>query len=231
VTYLYLLLNICSISIPLAYSFNKKMRFIKHWKAVVTSLTIVALFFLIWDALFTKFGIWGFNSDFHLPFLILGMPIEEWLFFFCIPYASVFIHYSLIYFKPNLLLPKKLTEIITIGFVVLLFYLIIVNYNRAYTVVNYIVLIGVLLYSYYNKGIRHLRRFYIAFLIILIPFFIVNGVLTGTGIEQPVVWYNNTENMGVRIGTIPVEDIGYAFSMLFANVLLIEFFKEEKFFL
>ena len=217
--YLYLVLNILSISIPLIYSFNKKMRFIQHWKAVLTSLTIVALFFLIWDAIFTKLGVWGFNPNYHLPFLILGMPVEEWLFFFCIPYASVFIHYALQYFKPNWLLPRKFTEIITIGFVLLLLYVMVTNYSKLYTIVNYFVLMGVLIYSYYYKGIRHLRRFYIAFLIILIPFFLINGVLTGTGINKPVVWYNNYENLGIRIGTIPVEDIGYAFSMLFANVL------------
>ena len=225
--YLYLLLNLFSISIPLAYSFNKKMRFIKHWKAVLTSITIVAIFFLIWDALFTQLGVWGFNSDYHLPYLILGMPIEEWLFFFCIPYASVFIHYSLAYFKPNLLLPKKTTQFITIIIIALISYVLIVNFGKLYTTVNYIVLLVVLIYSYFKGGIKHLRRFYIAFLIILIPFFIVNGILTGTGLEEPVVWYNNTENMGVRLGTIPVEDIGYAFSMLFSSVLLIEFFKED----
>ena len=203
------------------------MNFIKQWKAVLASLTIVAFFFLIWDAIFTKFGIWGFNSDYHLPFLILGMPIEEWLFFFCIPYASVFIHYSLVYFKPNLLLPRKFTEVITIGFILLALYLLLTNFNRAYTAVNYAVLIGVLVYSYV-KSIKHLRRFYIAFLIILIPFFMVNGVLTGTGLDEPVVWYNNAHNLGLRLLTIPVEDIGYAFSMLFANVLLIEFFKEDS---
>jgi len=103
----------------------------------------------------------------------------------------------------------------------------VTNITKAYTVVNYIVLIGVLGYSYF-KGIFHLRRFYLAFIIILIPFFIVTGVLTGTGLDKPVVWYDNNENLGVRLGTIPVEDIGYAFSLLFSSVLLIEFFKEDK---
>jgi len=226
--YLYLLLDIGSLSIPLLYSFHKKMRFIRHWKAVLTSLTIVAIFFLIWDGIFTKHGVWGFNPDYHLPFLILGMPVEEWMFFFCIPYASIFIHYSLEYFKPNLLLSKKVTQIITITIMVAITVLLIMNFGKWYTTVNYTVLLGVLLYSYFRGGIKHLRRFYIAFLIILIPFFIVNGVLTGTGLETPVVWYNNDENLGFRLGTIPVEDIGYAFSMLFPTILLIDFFKEGE---
>lgn len=202
------------------------MRFIRHWKAVLTSLTIVATVFLIWDGVFTKYGVWGFNPNYHLPYLFLGMPIEEWLFFFCIPYASVFIHYSLAYFKPKLVLSKKITQVITLGLILLLLPVVFLNFHKAYTFVNYSFSLIILVFGYYI-GIQHLRRFYIAFLIILIPFFVVNGILTGTGLEEPVVWYNNKENLGIRLGTIPIEDIGYAFSMLFTNVMLIEYFKKK----
>lgn len=222
--FLYLLLNLGSISVPFAYSFEKKMRFIRHWKAVFLSLTIVATVFLIWDAIFTANGVWGFNSNYHINFLLFGMPIEEWLFFFCIPYASLFIHYSLEYFKPNLLISKKTTKGITLFFILILIPVIILNADKAYTFVNYIFVVFVLLIGFFFE-IKHLQRFYIAFLIILIPFFIVNGILTGTGLEEPVVWYNNAENLGIRLLTIPIEDIGYAFTMIFGNVFLIERFK------
>ena len=53
----------------------------------------------------------------------------------------------------------------------------------------------------------------------------MNGILTGTGLEEPVVWYNDDENLGIRLLTIPIEDIGYAFTMIFGNVFLIEKFK------
>jgi len=65
-----------------------------------------------------------------------------------------------------------------------------------------------------------LSTFYITFLFMLIPFFIVNGILTGTGIEGNIVWYNDLENLGLRIGTIPIEDSVYAFSMILMNLLL-----------
>jgi lycopene cyclase domain-containing protein len=201
------------------------MRFIKHWKAVFISLTIVATIFLIWDAIFTANGVWCFNPDYHLNVLFFGMPIEEWMFFFCIPYASIFIHYSLEYFKPNLLLSIKNTRFITLFFMVILLPVIFLNTDKNYTFVNYIFLLFVLLMGFFF-GIKQLQRFYISFLIILVTFFIVNGVLTGTGIDEPVVWYNNAENLGIRLLTIPIEDIGYAFTMIFGNVLLIEKFKK-----
>ncbi|ARV13913.1 hypothetical protein BTO07_01570 [Polaribacter sp. SA4-12] len=223
--FLYLLLNIGSVSIPFLYSFEKKMRFIKHWKAILASLIIVATVFLIWDAIFTANGVWGFNPDYHLNILLFGMPIEEWMFFFCIPYASIFIHYSLAYFKPTLLIPEKATKAITLFFIVLLIPVVFFNTDKSYTFVNYSFLVFVLLMGFFY-GIKYLQRFYIAFLIILVPFFIVNGILTGTGIEEPVVWYNNAENLRIRLITIPIEDIGYAFTMIFGNLLLIERFKK-----
>jgi lycopene cyclase domain-containing protein len=62
----------------------------------------------------------------------------------------------------------------------------------------------------------------------LIPFLIVNGILTGLFLEEPVVSYNKNEILGIRILTIPIEDVGYAFSMLFSNLMIFEYLKREK---
>ena len=227
--YLYLLLNLGSLSIPFIYSFNKKMNFIKQWKTVFLSIFLVAFVFIIWDVIFTKNGVWGFNSDYHLPFKIAGLPIDEMLFFICIPYASIFIHYSLEYFKPTLLLSIKKVRFITVLFVLIIGATLFFNLDKAYTSINYGLLIFTLLIAlFFGKEI--LIRFYIAFLIILIPFFIVNGILTGSFIPEPVVWYNNSENLAIRLFTIPIEDIGYAFNMLFWVVFLNEKFKAKKLF-
>jgi lycopene cyclase domain-containing protein len=102
---------------------------------------------------------------------------------------------------------------------------ILIHYDKLYTAINYSVLVLLLTYTVF-KTPTILNTFFITFLIVLIPFSIVNGILTGSFIDEPVVIYNNAENLGIRLGTIPIEDVGYAFSMLLMSVVLIH--KIEK---
>jgi lycopene cyclase domain-containing protein len=222
---LYLLINIASFSIPFIYSFEKRMFFIKWWKSVFLSIGIVAIFFLIWDVWFTKIGVWGFNPTYHSNVMLYGLPLEEMLFFICIPYASIFTHYAILYFFPKLKLSDSVTRYFTITLIFIGVIILLFNYNKWYTLINFLVFILLLFYAIVTKN-KLLNKFYISFLVILIPFFIVNGLLTGSGIEQEIVWYNNEENLNFRLFTIPIEDVFYAFSMLFSNLILIEKFKK-----
>ena len=181
--------------------------------------------FFSFDVIFTKIGVWGFNPLYHVNLIIFGLPLEEILFFICIPYASIFTHYAVGYFFPNLQLSKKVTDYITIVLFFISVVVLILNSEKWYTFVNFSVFAGLLAYSFFAKN-TILQKFYLTFLVILIPFFIVNGILTGSFIHQEVVWYNNSENLGIRLFTVPIEDAFYAFSMLFANLILIEKFKK-----
>lgn len=223
-TYLYLLINIASFIIPFLYSFEKKMRFIQYWKAVFLAIVLVAIPFLIWDVIFTKHGIWGFNPSYYLGITILGLPLEEILFFICIPYASIFTHYAFKFFFKDLKFSKKASRVITFFLIIIALVVLFFSFPKAYTTVNFGLFVALLIYALVvNDAV--LRRFYITFLVVLIPFFIVNGLLTGSFIEDEVVWYNNAQNLGVRIGTVPVEDAFYAFNMLYMSLILIEKFK------
>jgi lycopene cyclase domain-containing protein len=225
--YLYLLLNLGSLSIPLIFSFHPKLKFFKHWKSLGIGILISMLIFIPWDIFFTINGIWGFNSNYYLGTNLFSLPIEEWLFFICIPYACVFTHYALLSYFPKMKLPSGSTKLIS--YVLILFFIIVAiyNYNKWYTLVNFS-LATVLTVLVVNKKSELLQSFLLSFLVMLIPFFIVNGILTGSFIENEVVWYNDFENLGIRLFTIPIEDTVYAFTLILLNLFVMSCLEPRK---
>lgn len=200
------------------------MNFIRFWKPYFLSIILVGLFFILWDIYFAYYDVWGFNDQYLMGIRLFKLPVEEWLFFLLIPYASNFIHYSLEYFFPKLLLPQQVVTplnwlLFAIGLAVTVTHL-----DRAYTAVNFGVFTVLMLFQIIFK-FPYIRRFYLSFILIYIPFYFVNSALTGSYSEKPVVYYNDLENLGIRIGTMPIEDSFYCFSMLYGSVLLFEYFR------
>ena len=225
--YTYLLLNIFTISVPFIFSFHKKLNFHKTWVAFFPAVSITAAVFIIWDVWFTGMGVWGFNPAYLIGVDLANLPLEEWLFFFCIPYAIVFTYASV----------KKLvkTDIfdflskhISIGIVLLLFMIAIFNIEKMYTSITFFsTAIYLLVQSFYFKT-EYMGKFYLSYIIIFLgPFLLVNGILTGSFIEDQVVWYNNNENLSFRVFTIPIEDFVYGFLLYLMNVSLYEYFLKK----
>lgn len=211
--YLYLLLNLASLSVPFIFSFHPKLKFYKQWKSLFLGILVSMLIFIPWDIIFTSKGIWGFNNEYFLGIKLFHLPIEEWLFFICIPYACVFTHYALVSYFPKIKLSKGTA--ITISYLLILLFAILSIYNsyKWYTFINFTLAI-ILIIIVLIKNLKLLREFYLTFLVMLIPFIIVNGILTGSFIQNEVVWYNNEENLNIRLLTIPIEDSIYAFTLI-----------------
>jgi lycopene cyclase domain-containing protein len=208
----------------LALSFDKKLRFYKQWKFVVPAIFIVGMVYIIFDIYFTKHGVWGFNPQYHSGVMISGLPLEEWLFFIIVPYASIFLHDSFVLYFPKIRLGVITSRFLTISFIVIFSITLFFTAHKMYTFYILCTVIVSLLLSLADKtGI--INRFYVTFILILIPFLLVNSILTGSFIDEEVVWYTNSENLGIRFFTIPIEDFGYAFSLIFLGLLLRNAFK------
>lgn len=222
--YTYLLLNIATISFPFLWSFEGRMSFYKNWYALFPAIALTAAIFITWDHYFTDWGIWGFNLKYITGISFFGLPIEEWLFFFTVPYACIFIYESLnYYFKKNIFYGCGVK--ILLAFQVLAITMAVVNINKWYTSTAFF-LASILLPTYYLfHGQKMLEKFFVLYLVHLIPFFIVNGALTAL----PVVTYNNEENLAIRMGTIPVEDAIYSMCLLLMNLLIYEILKSKSF--
>jgi lycopene cyclase domain-containing protein len=222
VKYAYLLINILTILFPVALSFDKRVAFRKSWKFIWPGMGITGLLFLVWDVLFTIKGVWSFNPDYVLGITIFQLPIEEVLFFLTVPFACIFI-YACVSYYIKWQLSDFVVGIISNAIIVYSILNVLLNYQKLYTLVTFGLLAVVLIIAEYVIRRRWLQRFYVTYVIALIPFYIINGVLTSI----PIVLYNNAQNLGTRVGTIPLEDHFYCMALLLMNIGFYEYYKQK----
>ncbi len=223
----YLGLMLFTISYPLAQSFESRIYYYKKWHALWPATLVSAVIYILWDHWFTMEGVWWFNERYILGWYLFDLPLEEISFFFIVPFACIFIYEVLIYFMEKDWLRPLGKPFVFLG-VPVLFFLGLYHWDKMYTSVNFIFTSFLLLGHYLVFKDKILGRFLAGFLVSLIPFMLVNGVLTGSWIEEPIVGYNNKENLGIRIGTVPVEDSVYSLGLLLLNISIYEKILKRK---
>ncbi len=218
--WLYLLLNIGTISIPFIFTFHPKLQFQRRWKGFFAGIALVSTFFVLWDIWFTSIGIWGFNSEYLLGINVFNLPLEEVLFFVCIPYACVYTYHCL-----DVLIDGKRFE--TVGWyaaIALCAFSVVMAlqfYDRLYTVTTFS-LLALTLIVLVRQRAAYLGMFLVSWVVLQVPFFLVNGVLTGSWIDDQVVWYNPHQQIDIRLGTIPFEDTFYGLLLCLGIVAVME---------
>ena len=186
-------------------------------------MAVNALIFIGWDAYFTRIDVWGFNPEYLLGIYLFGLPLEEILFFVTVPYACVFIYETLnTYIKQDIL--QKAAPYISLILVIFLIPLALFFLPRLYTSVTFLFLSFMQGMHYLLFRNKVMGRFYMAYLVHLVPFLLVNGVLTAI----PIVMYNDAYNTGVKIYTIPAEDTMYSMPMLLITITLYEYLKQNS---
>ncbi|MFN8323082.1 MAG: lycopene cyclase domain-containing protein [Chitinophagales bacterium] len=219
--YTYLLIDFFSILVPLLFSFESKMKFYRKWNQLFPALLLTAFVFIVWDYFKTRNGVWTFSEVYTVGIRFFGLPVEEILFFFAIPYSCVFIYESVFYYVKQPVFGNKM---VAVSGVVSVLALAGSAFSRGqiYTFSVLFLLAIVLPIAVSLLSSDQYDKFLLTYLISLFPMAVVNGMLTAL----PVVTYNNAENMGVRVGSIPVEDFVYSFLLLISNVLLYEMFRK-----
>ncbi len=225
--YTYLLINFLTIIICFIFSFHHKIKFNRHFGAFFKSALIVAFVFISWDIWFTKIGVWWFNNRYVTGWRIFNLPIEEALFFFCIPFSCVFTYFCLnkfFNFKWNPLV-EKLFVIVSM---IVSFSMGIYFFSKIYTSFTFITTSFTMLSLYFFLEQRWIGKASLIYLFLMPGFLMVNGVLTGTGLDSPIVNYNPDDFLGIRILTIPIEDVVYGYEMILWNIFLFKKFKIDE---
>ncbi|MEY4874874.1 MAG: hypothetical protein RL708_23 [Bacteroidota bacterium] len=214
--YYYLIIDVASFAFPFLFSFHPQIKFYKKWKYYLPSMLLTAFLFIVWDEWFTRMNVWGFNPKYLLGIYVGHLPLEEILFFVFIPYCLSFMFHCL---PLGIKINEQNSWIKYLNWVIAIFIFIvgIISIHQWYTgftcIATSIFLSTILLLD--KKNIFPWKQFWLTYLLGLIPFFIVNGLLT----SLPIVTYNNAENLGIRINTIPVEDSVYNLLLFLCNIV------------
>lgn len=210
-TYLLIILGI--VTVPAAISLTPKFRpFLSQ--SLYKTLVGTALPFLIWDWWATTQGHWSFSLDHTLGIQIAHLPLEEILFFFVAPFACLLIYFAVDRFvsQKQVQLPHALW-IVLISFAVILLGL---GIDRPYTAVVSFLSLLALVFSWRFVRTSASLATIVYFLCGFCFFVLFNSMLTGI----PVVSYATWATVGLRIGTIPIEDFWYNFLLLWLSLVI-----------
>jgi len=225
--YTYLIINFLTVIVCFIFSFDKRIRFNRYFGSFLKAAILVAIPFILWDSWFTKLGIWWFNDDYLIGIRFLGLPIEEWLFFICIPFACVFTYFCLTKFF-NFNWANSFNNIIVFVSVIVCAVIALLHPEKTYTFVTCLITLFTLLFLHFFVRAEWIGQASLVFTILMLGFFPVNGVLTGTGIESPIVNYNPAEFLNIRMLSIPIEDAVYGYTQFLLNIYFFKWFSKQK---
>ena len=211
----YLLINIFTIIVPVIRSGEPKLQFYRKLRYFLPGMFFTAVFFIVWDYFKAKQGVWGFNDKYILGLRFWGLPVEEFIFFVTVPYACTFIYEAVSHFFGQRIPAWNGRYVVWVISALALVASVFCRY-KAYTFS--VLLVGGIVFPLATLLLRRnaLNIFFITYFVSLVPMAVVNGLLTCL----PVVTYDNSQNLGVRIGSIPVEDFLYAAILLVMNISL-----------
>lgn len=183
-------------------------------------MILPALLYILWDIYFTAKGVWSFNPEYITGIKLYNLPLEEALFFFIVPYCCVFIYACIRAYFPKLV-NKKSADHVMQAIAMILLVTAPFCIGKDYTSWTFIFTGAFITILYLCRNFFKsfdAVSFLVSYAICLIPFLIVNGFLTAI----PVVMYNDAENLGIRIYTIPFEDAFYGMLLTLLNIVIYE---------
>lgn len=220
--YTYSLILFFTVFICFIASFDKRIRFDRAFAPFLKASIIAGIFFIAWDVWFTHRGVWWFDTRYTVGLIIAGLPLEEWLFFIFIPFSCIFTYFCIDKFFELKVLSAFNNIVVFVSIIVCA--VVALRYSdRIYTLVTALVTILTLLVFHFFLRVQWISQASLVFTILMLGFLPVNGILTGTGLESPIVNYNPADFIGFRVFTIPIEDAVYGYTQF---LLVLYFFKK-----
>ncbi|MGC3947664.1 MAG: lycopene cyclase domain-containing protein [Chryseolinea sp.] len=223
--YLSLLIDLVVLGVVVLVSFHPKFPFHKHWKKAGAGLFITAAFFILWIELFAQLGVWTFDDQYTLGIRVGWIPMEEVLFVFIAIYAGMFVYFALNQIsEKDRLFPHQevISSVLIVGLLIAGMY----HKDKIYTGAAFLVLAVFLAFQMLKLRPRYMGKFYSTFALLFIPILIVDGIRSGAFTDSQIVQYDDSQNLSIRLGTIPLENICFALLLLVMPITIWEWLED-----
>jgi lycopene cyclase domain-containing protein len=178
-------------------------------KVALQAISLIAIPYIIWDVMVTGKW-WEFNAAYVLGIKALGLPIEEWLFFFVVPWAMLLLWHN----RKSVISQKKTkwSAWLFLSFA-LAGFLVATQSLYGFVVVT---LYWVLLLILKDK------IFQLDWVVLASTTFLATLVFNSYLTWRPVVIYQEQAISGFRLGTIPIEDFYYGMVLILGIIYTYE---------
>lgn len=187
----------------------------QDWVRLFRVYVFVSIPFVLLDSISHGRGWWSYASEHTSDIAILGLPLEECLFFFVVPFACLVLYSclaSISSLKRSISL-RPITAMLGVIAVAALAFTVTQPLER--TIVDAVLLcLIIVLFILLRPHVT--GAFAVWFGAIILLFVGTNSILTGL----PIVLYDHAYGSMVRVGAIPLEDFWYNLSLLLSAWLV-----------
>ncbi|HYH75357.1 MAG TPA: lycopene cyclase domain-containing protein [Candidatus Saccharimonadales bacterium] len=211
----YALFNLAILTTPLAGYILWRPTFWLGWRRLLRAWLIVSGAWIALDIYSVSQGWWRYNSDYILGPKIAGLPLEEIAFFFVVPLACVIVFTLVRQYVPGTI-RQAYARYMLLALGIAVWFFINIYQDRPRTGLDGFLVLFTILVLWRSRLTTTVAFWYWNALVLTLCL-VFNTMLTAL----PVVIYDESLMSGLRLGTIPVEDFLYNFSLLNLFLLVV----------
>lgn len=222
--YWYLLMLLVLAGVTVFLFLKKTIVFITEIKYMLPAIIFSGAIFILFDNRLLETGIIEFNQNYLFGKSIYNLPIEEWL-YLLIMSLFTFSIYLLVsakfenFEKTNLFVPISVLLLVGISYIAWTTRDKLIPFFISFLLAIYFA------YTLFRKRFYpHLAKFYISFLVSVVPFLIIRAFVNSI----PVIIYSSEYIFGIRLFNMPIEEFGYLFLLMLINFTIFEYLRNNQ---
>jgi len=195
-------------------------------KYILPAVAFSAIIFLMINIRLAELKVFVYNPNYLSGINWLQYPAEEWL---LLPVVSMLSFAAYLFAKKRLTSFEKPNLFVIISLILLVISGLITWFSRQkiYPFSLFMLFTIYLGYTVFrNRFKQHLTSFYLAFMIMIIPFFVLRAVVFSSQVIIP----DNNYLIGISLVNMPVEEFAFLFLLMLINITIYEYLRERRLF-